>query len=95
MCNTHRHTKLRARESDENLRALNQEPTTYEAKRQRLPETVAPIVYNTKQVAAMLSVSPLTVWRWNKRGLLKRLKACRHLLFPRTEIDRFIKSNLE
>jgi excisionase family DNA binding protein len=43
-----------------------------------------------KPAAHYLSVSEITVRRLVERGLLKPNRATRHLLFPLTELDRFL-----
>jgi len=43
-----------------------------------------------KPAADYLSVSPITVRRLVDRGLLKPNRATRHLLFPVSELDRFL-----
>ncbi len=49
------------------------------------------LAYSTAEVAAILGVSYISVWRLVQRGLLKSSRAFRHLLIPLTEIQRFLK----
>lgn len=43
-----------------------------------------------KPAAQYLSVSPITVRRLEKRGLLRANRKTRHLIFPIRELDRFL-----
>jgi hypothetical protein len=45
-----------------------------------------------RETAATLGVNYQTVYRLNKRGLLKSSGALRTKLFPISEIERFLKS---
>lgn len=48
------------------------------------------LAYSMGETAELLGVSYQTVYRLNKRGLLKSSSAIRHKLFPKTEIERFL-----
>jgi len=48
------------------------------------------LAFSVRETAAMLGVSEKTVRRLIARGLLRPSKALRHLLIPRTEIERFL-----
>lgn len=50
------------------------------------------LAYSMQETADLLGLSYLTVYRLNKRGLLKSSTALRHKLFPKTEIERFLKA---
>jgi hypothetical protein len=47
----------------------------------------------TKAAAARLSVTPKTIRSLVARGLLRPNRATRHLLFPVTELDRFLNES--
>ena len=53
------------------------------------PEKLA---LNLKEASHALSLSPVTVKRLVRRGLLKPCKAVRHLIFSRRELERFLES---
>lgn len=50
--------------------------------------------YTLKEAALYLNVSTRTVERLLQRRLLRRNKALRKILIPRTELDQFIERNL-
>ena len=50
--------------------------------------------YSVEEVAAMLGVTPKSVYRLLQRGLLRSLKALRHHRIPRKEFERFLQENL-
>lgn len=49
------------------------------------------LAHSIHETAAMLGVSDKTVRRLVDRGLLRACRALRHLLIPRTEIERLLK----
>ena len=53
------------------------------------------LAYTMEETAKILGVSYITVHRLLKRGLLHSCSALRHKLIPGTEIERFLKANLE
>jgi predicted site-specific integrase-resolvase len=53
------------------------------------------LAYNIWETAEILGVSPATVRRWIKYGLLKCSWASRHKLIPLSEIERFLKDTLK
>jgi excisionase family DNA binding protein len=53
------------------------------------------LAFNIWEAAEILGVSPVTVRRWIKGGLLKCSWASRHKLIPLAEIERFLKDTLE
>ena len=61
-------------------------------RRQRQREEVLRGALKLKGAAHYLSVSEITVRRLVDRGLITPNKATRHLLFPLSELDRFLKS---
>ena len=52
------------------------------------------LAYSIQETAQMLGVCTKTVRRLITRGLLRPSRALRHLLIPKTEIDRFLKETL-
>ena len=52
------------------------------------PERLA---YNQQEVAQLLGVGVVTVWRLTKRGLLRPNRSTRNPLYSRSEIERFIE----
>ena len=50
--------------------------------------------YTLKEAAIYLNVSTRTVERLIQRRLLRRNKALRKILIPRTELDQFIEKSL-
>lgn len=49
------------------------------------------LAYTRAEVAQILGISTISVDRLTKRGLLKPSRATRRPLFPKTEIERFLK----
>jgi predicted site-specific integrase-resolvase len=49
------------------------------------------LAYTMRQTAHLLSVNYQTVYRLNKRGLLRSSTALRTKLFPVSEIERFLR----
>jgi excisionase family DNA binding protein len=52
------------------------------------------LAYTVKETAQMLGISEKSVRRLIDRGLLRTSKALRHLLIPRSEIERFLRDTL-
>jgi excisionase family DNA binding protein len=50
--------------------------------------------YTLKEAALYLNVSTRTVERLIQRALIRRNKALRKILIPRTELDRFLEKTL-
>jgi len=48
------------------------------------------LAYTMRETAAALGVTPITVWRLTKRGILKPNRATRCPLYPVSEINRFL-----
>jgi excisionase family DNA binding protein len=49
------------------------------------------LAYSMRETAEILGISYQTVYRLNKRGLVRSSTALRHKLFPLSEIERFLK----
>jgi len=49
--------------------------------------------FSTNEAATYLGISAVSLWRLEKRGLLKPLKVLRHNMYSRVELDRFLKAN--
>jgi hypothetical protein len=52
--------------------------------------SVPKLALTLRETAQALSLSPVTVRRLNKRGLLRNVRAVRHLRFTPKEIERFL-----
>lgn len=53
--------------------------------------TVARLAYNAKEACAALGgVSATSLWRWEKRGLLKTIPGVRHKLYSLETLQRFV-----
>jgi hypothetical protein len=50
------------------------------------------LAYSLKEVAKILGISYVSVWRLVQRGVLKSSTALRHKLIPLTEIQRFLRT---
>ena len=56
------------------------------------PDSMLPrLAFTMRETAAIIGVNYQTVYRLNKRGLLKSSSALRTKLFPLAEIQRFLK----
>jgi len=62
--------------------------TTTEAK----PAPIERLAYNAEETAQVLGISLVTLWRLEKRGLLKPSRALRTPRWSRTEIERFLEA---
>jgi hypothetical protein len=67
---------------------LNQVPTEKQSDGPALPR----LAYSMQETARILGLSYQTVYRLNKRGLLRSSSALRHKLFPVEEIKRFLQA---
>jgi excisionase family DNA binding protein len=56
-----------------------------------LPATIPRVAFSVSEIADMLGVSTKTVRRLVSRNLLRPSRALRHLLIPKTEIERFLR----
>jgi hypothetical protein len=52
--------------------------------------SVPKLALNLRETAAVLGLSTITVRRLNRRGLLRNVKAVRHLRFSIKEVERFL-----
>jgi len=52
------------------------------------------LAYNAAEAAAVLGISDTSLWRLEKRGLLKPVKHLRHRIYARTEIERFLRGGV-
>jgi excisionase family DNA binding protein len=52
---------------------------------------VTPRVVKLREAASYLGISPSSVRRLIKRGLIKANRALRHILIPVAELDRFLE----
>ena len=49
------------------------------------------LAYSRKEAAEILGVSPVTIDRLAKRGMLRPSRATRRPLYPKWELERFLK----
>lgn len=56
-------------------------------------DTVERITYTGQEAAAALGVSGTTLWRWEKRGLIKPVPGIRLKLFSVAELKRFASAS--
>lgn len=59
------------------------------------PTRTGKLALSRLEAAAALGVSPITVDRLTKRGLLRPSRATRRPLFPMWEIERFLRETSE
>jgi hypothetical protein len=50
--------------------------------------------FNTNEAATFLGISTVSLWRLEKRGLIKPIKLLRHNIWPRAELGRFLKGSV-
>jgi DNA-binding transcriptional MerR regulator len=55
------------------------------------PAPVEPLAYTSEEAAQALRISLVTLWRLEKRGLLKPSRALRTPRWSRREIERFLE----
>lgn len=55
------------------------------------PTPIERLAFNAKETAQTLGISLVTLWRLEKRGLLKPSRALRTPLWSRMEIQRFLE----
>lgn len=55
------------------------------------PANIERLAYTSEETAEALNISLVTLWRLEKRGLLKPSRALRTPRWSRTEIERFLK----
>jgi excisionase family DNA binding protein len=51
---------------------------------------VPKLALTLRETAQALGLSPITIRRLNRRGLLRNVKCVRHLRFPVKEVERFL-----
>jgi hypothetical protein len=57
-----------------------------------LPEMPEPkLAYTLKELAAILGVSKVTIWRLEARGLIRSLPYLRTKVYSRAEVERFLR----
>lgn len=52
--------------------------------------TLQKLAYTKNELAAELGLSTVTIWRLERRGLLRPVPGIRHKLYARKEIERFL-----
>ena len=55
------------------------------------PAKIERLAYTSEETAEALNISLVTLWRLEKRGLLKPSRALRTPRWSRTEIERFLE----
>lgn len=57
-------------------------------------ETVAPaqprLAYSKNELSQLLGLSPVTLWRLEKKGILRPVAGVRHKLYSATAVSRFL-----
>ncbi len=48
------------------------------------------LAYSRKELAAELSMSPVTLWRLEAKGLIKPVPGVRHKMYSKAEVNRFL-----
>ncbi len=84
-------SELRGRQARETGDALRPLPYLIPAKDKPVRNDPQQLVYTPKQAAQALGISTVSLWRLEKRGLIKPSRALRTPRFTRAEIDRFLK----
>lgn len=56
------------------------------------PANIERLAFNAEETASTLGISLVTLWRLEKRGLLKPSRALRTPRWSRTEIERFLEA---
>lgn len=59
------------------------------------PRSVPLLTYTIEEVAQALGVSPTSIGRFEKRGLLHPIRGLRHKRFSRKEVDRFLAAETQ
>jgi hypothetical protein len=57
-----------------------------------MPAPIERLAYNAEETAQVLNISLVTLWRLEKRGLLKPSRALRTPRWSRAEIERFLEA---
>ena len=61
-------------------------PTTHA----EAPQQTERLAYTKKELLVSLSLSPVTLWRLEKRGLIHAVTGIRHKLYSVAEVKRFL-----
>ena len=56
------------------------------------PANIERLAFNAEETAQTLGISLVTLWRLERRGLLKPSRALRTPRWSRTEIERFLEA---
>ncbi len=54
------------------------------------PQQIERLAYTKDELCASLTLSPVTLWRLEKRGLIHSVAGIRHKLYSVTEVKRFL-----
>jgi hypothetical protein len=52
---------------------------------------VEPLVYTIDELAKVLKLSRVTLWRLERRGLLKSVPGVRHKIYSRRAVEKFLE----
>ena len=63
---------------------------TSTATTENIGRPTARLAYTKAEACSALGISPTTLWRLEKRGLLRPVKHLRTLLYPLRELERFL-----
>lgn len=55
------------------------------------PSQAQRLVYSQGEVCVLLGVSPVTVWRLRRRGLLTQVPGIKRVVFAAGEVERFVR----
>lgn len=56
------------------------------------PNVVECLTYTAKEACAALGISNTSLWRWERRGLVKPMPGIRHKLYSRKALSRFVET---
>ncbi len=62
------------------------DPTTHA----EAPQHIERLAYTKDELCTSLSLSPITLWRLEKRGLIHAVAGIRHKLYSVAEVKRFL-----
>ncbi len=55
------------------------------------PASVESLTYNSAQVCAVIGIKRTTLWRLERRGMLRPLPGIRHKLYSRKAVARYVE----
>jgi hypothetical protein len=75
--------------------ALNRVEIATVNKIQKPTPMVERLAYTKAELMVCLSLSPVTLWRLEQRGLLRSIPGVRHKIFSVAEVNRFVSGRAE